>query len=78
MSNNLKNIVLGLLALVLFGACSIETKEKEEIGRYVPIVLANQDLMTYRILDTKTGRVYNYQNGKSYYTDFVKDATPEK
>jgi hypothetical protein len=76
MSNNFKKIALGLLALILFGACSTETKE--EVGRYVPIVLANPDLMTYRILDTKTGKVYNYQNGKAYYKDLIKDATPEK
>ena len=48
MSNNFKNIVLGLLALVVFGACSTETKE--EVGRYVPI---GAD-----VLDTKTGIVY--------------------
>lgn len=74
----MRNTILGIIALGVIGACNSEPKEKEEVGRYVPIVLANQDFMIYRILDTKTGRIYNYKNGKAYYKDLVKDATLEK
>lgn len=56
MRNNFKNIALGLLALIFFGACSSEPKD--EVGRYVPIV-QNENSSGTQILDTKTGIVYS-------------------
>jgi hypothetical protein len=46
----MKNQILGIVALGVLGACSTKTKDKEEIGRYVPI---GTD-----VLDTKTGTIY--------------------
>jgi hypothetical protein len=69
MSNNFKKIALGLFALVLFGACSSETKDKEEIGRYVPIPPTDNSLGV-GILDTKTGLVYHvyFKDPDIYFT----------
>ena len=76
MSNNLKNIAVGLLALVLFGACSSETKDKEEIGRYVPIPAENGPGIS--ILDTKTGLIYNvYFKEPNIYLSKINPTNPE-
>ena len=75
MSNNFKKIAVGLLALVVFGACSSEPKE--EVGRYVPINTGGS------FIDTKTGRIY-FPNSyvspeRGYYCiDAVKAATQKK
>ena len=74
MSNNLKNIALGFLALVvlvLFGAfvnASNNNPGGNEVGRYVPIDNPGD------ILDTKTGRIYFTYQGEHVYRDYVKGA----
>jgi hypothetical protein len=75
MGNNFRNIALGLTALVLFGACTTETKD--EVGRYVPINAGGD------FIDTKTGIVYhpkaNYDITRGYYRiDAVKMAKIRK
>lgn len=54
----MRNTILGIIALGVLGACNSEQKDKEEIGRYVPIVIAGQD---NGIVDTKTGTIYEYR-----------------
>jgi hypothetical protein len=77
MSNNFKNIALGLLALVLFGACSSETKDKEEIGRYVPIPQLDNASGIF-VLDTKTGLIYNvYYKVPDIYFSKINPTNPE-
>jgi hypothetical protein len=70
MSNNFKNIALGLLALVVSGGLVVAGYlfyTNQEIGRYVPINSAG-----FSILDTKTGVFYHtyidYDNYRVYYT----------
>ena len=77
MSNNFKKIALGLLALVLFGACSSETKDKEEIGRYVPVPPPDNAGGIY-VLDTKTGLVYHvYFKDPDIYFTKINPTNPE-
>lgn len=85
MSNNLKNIalgVLGLLVLVLFGAfvnVSTESSQGGEVGRYVPVDDDDPDGWRLRILDTKTGRLYFVREaGQMYYMEGVKGAKPSE
>jgi hypothetical protein len=82
MSNNFKNIVLGLLALVVLGllgafvSASTNTSGGE-VGRYIAIPKNDPDNFDWRILDTKTGRVYWYNSsGNLVYVDWVKGAKP--
>jgi hypothetical protein len=75
MSNNFKKIALGLLALILFGACSTETKE--EVGRYVPIP-PTDNASGIAILDTKTGLVYGaYREDSSIRFNKINLTNPE-
>jgi len=58
----MRNTILGIIALVFFGACNSEPKE--EVGRYVPIPPRDRHI-TISILDTKTGIVYSiYDDGR--------------
>jgi hypothetical protein len=51
----MKNLILGIVVLVVLGACSSEPKE--EVGRYVPIP-PSSNTTELQVLDTKTGLVY--------------------
>ena len=65
----MKNLILGIIALGVLGACNSEPKD--EVGRYVPI--PQVDKVTMSILDTKTGivySVYNYGDEDGYKTDY--------
>ena len=84
MKSNLKNIALGALGLLilgLFGAfvsVSTETSQVGEVGRYTAIV-DNDKGLDWRILDTKTGRVYFYNDDHELvYVDWVKGARSSK
>ena len=72
MSNNLKNIVLGLLALVVVGFFFYTFYTKEEISRYTPI---NNNGKSLTVLDTKTGRVYQFSENGYFFID-LKQAKP--
>jgi len=70
-------IALGLMALIILsslGACSNKSGKAEEpegeVGRYVPF---NSPETYFDVLDTKTGRMYHYSDGKVTYVD-IKDA----
>lgn len=72
----MRNTILGIIALGVLGACNSESKEKEEVGRYVPSGYNHNS-----ILDTKTGRVYYplyNQIGKYEYVDIIERAKPYK
>ena len=57
----------------------IEKQEANETGRYIPIVHSYQGNFDFRILDTKTGRVYfTNDNGERVYWDYVSGAKPSK
>jgi hypothetical protein len=77
MSKNFKNIALGLLALVLFVACSSETKDKVEIGRYVPVP-PTDNMGAISVLDTKTGLLYSvYSKDSNIHFNKVNLTNPE-
>lgn len=64
----MRNTILGIIALGVLGACNSEQKEKEEVGRYVPIP-PTDNRSGFSILDTKTGIVYHTQveNSGEYF-----------
>jgi hypothetical protein len=71
----MKNLILGIVAMVFFGACNSEPND--EVGRYVPLNQAGA------FLDSKTGRIYYLRDygypAKGYwYVDAVKEAKPQK
>jgi hypothetical protein len=77
MSKLRNKIALRLTALLIlssFGACSNKSEKavepEGEVGRYVPF---NSPNTSFRVLDTKTGRMYHYWEGKLTYVD-IKDA----
>ncbi len=74
MSNNFKNIALGLLALVISGGLVVAgyfLYTRAEVGRYVPITKNSDYDLRIFIVDTKTGIVYFYKDKQIVYTDYV-------
>jgi hypothetical protein len=57
----MKNLILGIVALGVLGACNSEPKD--EVGRYVPIPHGANVMIS--ILDTKTGIVHSiFERGR--------------
>jgi hypothetical protein len=82
MSNNFKNIALGLLALVVSGGLVVAGYlfyTNQEIGRYVPIP-PTENSAGLSILDTKTGVFYHTYidaNGYRVYYTKVNPISPD-
>lgn len=73
----MRNTILGIIALGVLGACNSEPKEKEEVGRYVPIP-PRENNIGILILDTKTGTVYeSIAKDSSVYFYKVNHLNPE-
>jgi hypothetical protein len=62
----MKNLILGIIALGVLGACNSEPKD--EVGRYLPLTSAASGA----IVDTKTGIIYEYRYDIERYTPYGK------